>query len=162
MARLDFPDRPPRLALIFQKYRSPVFFVTFCTYRRRPILASAKIHSNFETFCQRGLAHNVVVGRYVIMPDHVHLFVCGGPDFRLGGWIKLLKQSLGKALKGDGSPACLGSRIWQEGFFDHLLRNDESMGQKWDYVFQNPVRAGLVSAAEAWPYQGEIARIDRA
>jgi len=34
---------------------------------------------------------------------------------------------------------------WQDGFFDHLLRSDESYGEKWNYVLQNPVRAGLVS-----------------
>jgi len=33
--------------------------------------------------------------------------------------------------------------------------------QKWDYVRENPVRAGLVSKAEEWKYQGEIALIDR-
>jgi REP-associated tyrosine transposase len=24
--------------------------------------------------------------------------------------------------------------LWQPGFFDHLLRNDESYSQKWEYV----------------------------
>src|SRR5205823_10678286 len=45
---------------------------------------------------------------------------------------------------------------WQEGFFDHLLRTDESYSQKWDYVQMNPVRAGLGPIAKIWPYQGEI------
>jgi len=52
--------------------------------------------------------------------------------------------------------------LWQPGFFDHLLRNDESYAQKWEYVRQNPVRAGLVKFTEDWPYQGEVVRIDRA
>jgi putative transposase len=52
-------------------------------------------------------------------------------------------------------------QIWEEGFFDHIFRNDESMSEKWDYVVQNPVRAGLVNCAEDWPYQGEIVSIDR-
>jgi putative transposase len=51
--------------------------------------------------------------------------------------------------------------IWQPGFFDHLLRTDESYGQKWEYVRMNPVRTGLVSTPEEWPYQGEIVRIER-
>ncbi|MGI9172622.1 MAG: transposase [Chthoniobacterales bacterium] len=51
--------------------------------------------------------------------------------------------------------------IWQRGFFDHLLRNSESYSQKWNYVEQNPVRAGLVENAEDWPYAGQIAYIDR-
>ncbi|MEI9998269.1 MAG: hypothetical protein WDO13_03405 [Verrucomicrobiota bacterium] len=41
-------------------------------------------------------------------------------------------------------------------FADHLMRNDESYGAKWEYVSHNPVRHGLVSEAALWPYQGEI------
>jgi len=47
-------------------------------------------------------------------------------------------------------------------FFDHLLRNNESYAQKWEYVRENPVRAGLVHCSEDWSYQGEIVYIDRA
>jgi hypothetical protein len=53
-------------------------------------------------------------------------------------------------------------QVWQEGFFDHLLRTDESYSQKWNYVRENPVRAGLVKSAAEWTYQGEIVYIDRA
>lgn len=50
---------------------------------------------------------------------------------------------------------------WQPGFFDHLLRGEESYREKWEYVRENPVRAGLVEHAEQWPFQGEIVLIDR-
>ena len=52
--------------------------------------------------------------------------------------------------------------IWQRRFFDHVLRSDESYAQKWNYVRENPIRAGLVTVAEDWRYSGEIIRIDRA
>jgi hypothetical protein len=52
--------------------------------------------------------------------------------------------------------------VWQEGFFDHLIRNAESYAGKWEYVYQNPVRAGLVNDPKEWPYQGEFRIIDRA
>jgi hypothetical protein len=35
--------------------------------------------------------------------------------------------------------------LWQEEFFDHLLRPAESYSQKWDYVKENSARAGLVT-----------------
>jgi hypothetical protein len=50
----------------------------------------------------------------------------------------------------------------KKGFFDHVLRSDESYLEKWNYVRENPVRAGLAKSAEQWPYQGEIVYIDRA
>jgi putative transposase len=151
-----YPKLPPRLTCIFAN--TPVFFVTACTYRRRPLLANDLLNRAFTKFAIRAYKeHNIAVGRYVIMPDHLHLFVCGPDDFRLGGWIGLLKQVLAKPIKTDR----IGP-IWQRGFFDHVLRSDESYGEKWHYVLQNPVRAGLVTNAEDWPYAGEVIIIDRA
>lgn len=46
--------------------------------------------------------------------------------------------------------------IWQRDYFDRFLRTAESYGNKWDYVCNNPVRAGLVASAADWPYQGVI------
>ena len=50
----------------------------------------------------------------------------------------------------------LSERVCQEEFFDHVLRSSESYSQKWDYVKENPVRAGLVKSSDEWPWQGEI------
>jgi putative transposase len=44
--------------------------------------------------------------------------------------------------------------LWQREFF--VLRSNEGYGQKWNYVFDNPVRAGLVSTAQEWKSAGEI------
>jgi hypothetical protein len=41
---------------------------------------------------------------------------------------------------------------WQRGCFDRLLRSDENLEDKWIYVQDNPVRAGLVRKAEDWPF----------
>ena len=97
----------------------------------------------------------MAVGRYVLMPEHVHLFVALPDDVRLAPWIKSLKVVLGKALSSEG----VKTPHWQQGFFDHVLRGSESYSEKWDYVRQNPVRAGLVEKFEDWPYQGEIVRL---
>jgi REP element-mobilizing transposase RayT len=87
------------------------------------------------------------------MPDHVHLFVAFQPgSITLSAWMKSLKSSLSKVLRAMGKL----SPHWQDGFFDHVLRSSESYEQKWLYVRDNAVRAGLVTRAEDWPYQGEI------
>jgi len=46
--------------------------------------------------------------------------------------------------------------IWQSDYFDRYLRSSESYSDKWQYVEQNPVRAGLVGHVEDWPYHGTI------
>ena len=38
-----------------------------------------------------------------------------------------------------------GAAALAKGFFDHLIRHSESYSEKWEYVRQNPVRAGLVN-----------------
>ena len=90
------------------------------------------------------------------MPDHIHLFVQGDSRFDLGRWIGGLKRVVAAAVTGGRSG------LWQRGFFDHLIRNSQSYSQKWEYVRDNPVRAGLVSRREDWPFQGEIVEIDHA
>ena len=49
------------------------------------------------------------------------------------------------------------SIVWQQGFFDHRLRRDESWEEKADYILQNPVRAGLVEREDQWPH---VLRLD--
>jgi REP element-mobilizing transposase RayT len=156
------PRVPPRLDRLFPS--NPVFFVTACTYRRRPLLAIDAIHNAFVRFSQRAYdEHGIAFGRYVIMPDHIHLFVCGPNDFELGRWMGMLKQCLEKVAAITASPTGrrLQKTVWQRRFFDHVLRNEESYAQKWEYVRENPARAGLVANADDWPYAGEIITIDR-
>ena len=45
-------------------------------------------------------------------------------------------------------------------FLGHQLRRAESYDQKWRYVIDNPVRAGLVEVTEDWPFQGEMNSLD--
>ena len=92
------------------------------------------------------------MGAYVLMPDHIHFFVALGGEQKLAAWMKSLKNSLSKAMRRIGIPP----PHWQKGFFDHVLRSGDSYSQKWAYVRENPVRAGLATAWEEWPFLGEI------
>jgi len=159
-------DTPPRLPVVFQSYDPPLYLVTFNTLLRRPLLACDAVHQAFREYAERGLAFHVAIGRYVLMPDHVHAFVRIGRDMSLSRWESGLKQRLGKALTQLGHepvtiPNSKLKSFWQPGFFDHLLRHNESYAEKWDYVWRNPVRAGLVTKPEDWPHQGEVHVIDR-
>ena len=157
----QFKRTPPRLSRIFDTYSPPLYFITFNTHLRTAILANESVHDTWKAFCQNASVRRIGVGRYVIMPDHIHCFVRMSGESSLGEWVKVLKQTLGKTLKTLGhTPANLPgqslSSYWQPGFFDHLMRHSESYSEKCDYVYQNPVRAGLVANPEDWPYQGEI------
>ena len=87
------------------------------------------------------------------MPDHLHLFVSMDDQrIMLSAWMKSLKNMASKALRLNGIPP----PHWQKTFFDHLVRSSESYSEKWTYVRENPVRAGLVLKNEDWAFMGEI------
>ena len=161
-----YKGRPPRLPHIFQNRGWLLYFVTINTHLRRCILANPTVHTAFRLYGEKGLDHDVGLGAYVIMPDHLHAFVRVGPRVKLSTWEAGLKRALGTALESIGeipveAPGQALKSYWQPGFFDHLLRQGESYSQKWEYVRQNPVRAGLVNTPDEWPYMGEVVRIDR-
>lgn len=159
--------------------RSPIVFVTVCTKDRKPVLANPDIHKVLRAAWK--LAPNWNIGRYMIMPDHVHLFCApaSNPPASIYEWIEFWKGSCARAVKGYGPLAGLpggtaatpsegmqsgrgGSRpsrpelLWQRDCWDTQLRRGDSYSLKWEYVRNNPVRAGLVSSSDEWPYQGEM------
>ncbi len=141
-----------RLQQIFDD-QQPLFFITFNSYRRKPILANDELHAAFIAFCRKGADNGMIVGVYCIMPDHVHFFVWINRDgCGLSKFIKSMKQKLGVILRAQA----LERPFWQEGFFDHLLRGSESYREKGLYVSTNPVRVGLCESSGAWPYCGKI------
>jgi REP element-mobilizing transposase RayT len=132
---------------------SPICFVTACTENRRSLLATPAIHETFLRFGKEGPLHGAWIGAYVIMPDHLHLFVAIDDEkIAMSAWMKSLGNTISKTLRANG----VAPSHWQKTFFDRLLRTSESYSEKWNYVRENPVRAGLAAKAEDWPYMGEI------
>ena len=143
-----------RLAFVWEK--QPVFFVTACVANRRPVLANHESHEILRAeWADMGRRHGWSVGRYVIMPDHVHFFTIPRSDeakplsLAMGKWKEWSAKKILK-LRAEAAP------LWQPEFFDHVLRSRESRAEKWLYVHQNPVRAGLVARAEDWSFSGAV------
>ena len=76
------------------------------------------------------------------MPDHLHLIVLVPSRLGVATFVARFKRAAGYGLE----------ISWQRGAFDHRIRNDDSYREKWAYVITNPLRAGLVSSADQWPY----------
>ena len=69
----------------------------------------------------------------------------GGPEVFGRRW----KQLTGFAWK-----QRTGNTLWQKGYFDRVLRSDESDLEVIAYIIDNPVRAGLVRSPEEYPLTG--------
>ena len=149
------PERLSRVEWLYQQ--TPIYFVTACSRNRQPIFGNAEVHDALRAFGEAGPQHGAWLGAYVLMPDHLHAFVAVDHQrMALSAWMKSLKNSLSRVLRRGG----IAAPHWQKGFFDHILRSDESYAQKWEYVRENPVRAGLVQRWEEWPYVGELCRVE--
>ncbi len=142
-----------RLSKIFVD--DPVYFVTTNTKKRQKILNTPAIHKILREEWEGALErHGWAIGSYVVMPDHVHFFCKPTHEaVKLSKMMQQWKQWTSKRIKDELQ---LTGSIWQEEFFDHVLRSHESYSEKWNYVEQNPVRAGFVEQAGDWTYSGFI------
>ena len=129
-----------------------VYFVTVCCARRRPVFASRPT-VRIAVECLQGIQRRLQwqVHKICLMPDHVHLLLSP---------LETREQSVSPIIQGWKSCVTIRLRqsvagpIWQREFFDRLLRTDEKMEEKWEYIRENPVRAGLCQAPEDYPYSG--------
>ncbi len=140
--------------------RQPVVFVTAVTEGRRPLLGCADASDVLVRTWRRSADFDGwYVGRYILMPDHVHFFARPGLGAKsLPVWMKTWKSLASRELC-----ARLGVTppFWQKDYFDRYLRSDENYREKWWYVLLNPVRKGLCREPEDWPWQGELYDLKR-
>jgi putative transposase len=145
MKKLPVRKRLPHEAPFSVDPNRADYFITICCERRGiNQLANTHIANEvFETIKYRNATGIWFVHLALIMPDHLHLLIAfPESDKRIQTIISKWKEWTAKTLK----------IHWQRDFFEHRLRKDESSREKADYIFANPVRAGLVEKWEDWPY----------
>jgi len=123
-------------------------FVTFCCGCLDPLLES--VRDIVVRHCLHDQGTKAMIHAVVVMPDHVHLLLTPLRDLdgNLYSLIEILQgiksasaHSLNRSLGRSGP-------VWQEESFDHVLRSEESLQEKLEYLRQNPVRRGLVARPE--------------
>jgi REP element-mobilizing transposase RayT len=120
------------------------YFITICCQRRgvnqlckpeaaKLLFETARLYQETEQWYPKLL---------LLMPDHLHMLIGISPDANLSKLIRDFKRIAARKAKIE----------WQRNFFDHRLRHDESESEKFEYIRQNPVRAGLIREIDEWPY----------
>ena len=140
--------RTPDKGVLENGGQPTIVFLSVCTKGRSRWLANHTIHEALTSIWRSATYWKV--GPYVLMPDHLHLFAWPGifqADF--DGWVRYWKSQFSNLIDDR-------SLRWQSGCFHHRIRSCESAEAKRLYMMNNPVRAGLVTRTEEWPYQGEI------
>lgn len=84
------------------------------------------------------------------MPDHLHLLLEGRSDSAdLKQFAEAAKRRVGYWYYRE-----CRQRLWQPGYYDRVLRNEESTPAVVRYILENPIRAGLALSIDAYPFSG--------
>ncbi len=125
---------------------SDICFITNVTYERSPILiehielyekalANTKSNTPFEIIA------------WVILPDHHHFIIDPYKEnvSRIMQRIKMSFASLYRKAHGMRS-----GRVWQNRFWDHIIRDEDDLRRHVDYIHFNPVKHGMVKSPFEW------------
>ena len=89
----------------------------------------------------------------VAMPDHVHVLLKPNDGIALNRITKGIKGVTARMLNQAWNTH---GKLWQEESFDRIVRDQREFDEKLEYMFDNPVRAGLVddpSDYDGWFHQ---------
>ena len=137
-------------------------FITCSCYHRLPLLDSATARDLFLTILeQTRQQYRFVVAGYVVMPEHFHLLISepevGDPSVVM----KVLKQRSSRKLRSVLEPHCFTQNAnewatldhgWQKRFYDFNVWSEVKREEKLRYIHGNPVKRGLVSEPDQWPW----------
>ena len=128
----------------FQKAEA-LHFITFSCFHRLPLLQSPQLKDIFEGVLEETRArHQARLYAYVLMPEHVHMLISEPPTILLAQFLKSLKQTTSRRLKGDRE------RFWQDRYFDRNIRGEDARSEVIRYIHRNPVKRGLVASPEQY------------
>ena len=137
-------------------YRTAAYyFVTICTYQKQWLFEEAEAKRILEITPQelpiwKGFAH-VKIDAFVVMPNHIHfilIFVDGSlasNDFKIeprrlakssGSAVATFKANVTNRLRGIQCDFDL--KVWQRGYYDRIIRNEDELNRIREYIRQNP------------------------
>jgi REP element-mobilizing transposase RayT len=129
-----------------------VLFITFNTWKRRTLPARARDVVLETIIAGHGL--RFALHAAVVMPDHVHILITPGTDGdgNTYGLSQIMSAVKGAAAHRVNKVLDRSGRVWQTESFDRALRRDEKIQEKAQYICANPLRAGLVSSEDEYPW----------
>ena len=148
---MDLPKRKKNRLENYNYTENGAYFITICVKDRKKILCDIvgadsirpckTVLSNYGKIAETAIKHipvcykNVSVPKYVIMPDHIH-FILQITD---NGGRMISAPTVVAGLKRYVSKKC-GCSIWQKGFYDHIIRNQNDYDEICEYIENNPAK----------------------
>jgi putative transposase len=136
-------------------------FITCCCYHRQPWLNSPQRRDLFVSLLEQARRrYRFVVVGYVVMPEHFHLLISEPEEGDPSKVMQIVKQrfaqrvlrSKRKSPVGQSSIEPPSKHVWQARFYDFNVWSERKRMEKLCYMHCNPVKRGLVTQPEQWPW----------
>ena len=122
-------------------YSNRAVYITTDTHEQRSIFVSDdRVNKIYEALDEIYPRYDFKINGFVIMPTHCH-FIIVSQNNDLSDIMHDIKGIAAFKLL-DCAP--IKGKLWQRGFYDHVIRNKKDLIEKLNYIHKNPIRAGLV------------------
>lgn len=126
------------------------YFITVATHDRTHVLTATGVSDIiFECFNWLETEGRLKWSCIMIMPDHIHAVLQLGNKQSLSNLVYSLKRFTANQINVHLSRT---GPLWQENYYDHAIRRDESLNEIIQYCYENPVRKGLVKQPKDYPH----------
>lgn len=160
LKRLEKPDIELRVQFVEMKSlrrfkaTGAEYFITAVTFNREPLL-----HHSLEMFWQSW--GEVQLTAWVVLPEHFHALLSPGNE-SISEVIHRFKITYSRRFR----DAFRSGQVWQNRFWDHVIRDQDNLNRHIDYIHYNPVHHGLAldpfmveySSADSWLQKGFYSR----
>lgn len=138
-----------------------IYFITAVTQQRQSIFATTveieRLRNTLRTVKE---IHPFTMIAYVFLPDHFHLLIRIGPGTDISRILHSLKRNC--TLNYKHAHAITGKfKLWQHGFWDHVIRDEQDFINHLHYIHYNPVKHDLVTTPEAYPHSSYLEYVKR-
>ncbi len=137
-----------------------VYYITICTHNKQHYFTNIEITKIIKDEIEYRMINEIKLYCYCIMPDHVHMLLSLTENYTkkdigklavkgtLQNWVSAFKRYTSRIT----NQLFEIKPLWQKNFHDHIVRKEESLLKIAKYIIENPVRKGMVSEWEEYPY----------
>ncbi len=125
------------------------FFITCRVLPRRGILSLSEFACLAQVIHERREKHRFLLTAWAFLPDHWHAIIYPPYPLTISTAIESIKDGTTKRINHARREAGI---LFQPRFFDRALRTVREYHRKVEYIHMNPVKAGLASRPEDWPW----------
>jgi len=132
------------------------YFITICAFNKNKYFIKKDLNMKIiDCLISEKNRTKFLIFAYCLMPNHLHLIISpGNSGISVSKFIGGFKSKTTRLVWDNGI-----KKLWQDRFYDHILRKNEDLRKIAYYILNNPVRKGLVQSFEEYEYCGVIDEI---